>query len=100
MLDEVGLFGGACCTPALLAVRLLVVNGVANVGCCTLFALSGRAERWQTFILLQFLGRFFGLFMQPSFTVMVRYASLQIANAAGIGTAFVFVGPLLIAALQ
>ena len=92
--------GAGSSLKAPLALGLLVVDRVTNVGCCTLVALSGRAQRWRTFILLQFLGRFFGLFTQPSFTVMVRYPSLPIANAAGIGTAFVFVAPLLIAALQ
>ncbi len=89
LLGEVGLFGGAAWTPALLALGLLVVNQVANVGCYTLFALSGRTDRWRTFILLQILGGFFGLFTQLSFAGLVRYASLPFANATGIGLAFV-----------
>jgi len=87
--DKVGLLAGAAWTPALSALGLLVVNQVANVGCYTLFALSGRADRWRTFILLQILGGFFGLFAQLSFAGLVRYASLPFANATGIGLAFV-----------
>ncbi len=94
------LFRGAPWTPALLALSLLVVDSVANVGCRTLFAFSGRAERWQMFIHPQSLRRFFCLCTHPRFAGMVRYASLPIANAAGIGTAFLFVGPLLIVARQ
>jgi len=89
LLDEVGLFGGAAWTTALPALGLLVVNQVANVGCYTLFALSGRADRWRTFIILQILGGVFGLFTQLSFAGLVRFASLPFANATGIGLAFV-----------
>ena len=89
LLDEMGLFAGAAWNTALLALGLLVVNQVANVGCYTLFALSGRTDRWRTFIALQILGGFFGLFTQLSFAGLVRYASLPFANATGIGLAFV-----------
>lgn len=89
LLNEVGLFAGRAYTEALLALGLLVVNQAANVGCYTLFALSGRADRWRTFIVLQILGGFFGLFTQLTFAGMVRYGSLPLANAAGIGLAFV-----------
>lgn len=89
LIDEMGLFAGAAWTTALLALGLLVVNQVANVGCYTLFALSGRADRWRTFITLQILGGFFGLLTQLTFAGLVRYASLPFANATGIGLAFV-----------
>ena len=89
LLGEGSLFAGAAWTPALLALGLLVVNQVANVGCYTLFALSGRTDRWRTFIILQILGGFFGLFTQLTFAGLVRYASLPFANATGIGLAFV-----------
>jgi drug/metabolite transporter (DMT)-like permease len=89
LLDEMGLFAGAAWTTALAALGLLVVNQAANVDCYTLFALSGRADRWRTFILLQILGGIFGLFTQLSYAGMVRYASLPFANATGIGLAFV-----------
>ena len=75
--------------PATIALGLLVVNQISNVGCYTLFALSGRADRWRTFVLFQILGGFFGLFTQLSFAGMVRFSSLPFANAAGIGLAFV-----------
>jgi drug/metabolite transporter (DMT)-like permease len=89
LLDEVGLLAEAAWTQASIALGLLVVNQVANVGCYTLFALSGRADRRRTFIVLQILGGFFGLFTQLTFAGLVRYASLPFANAAGIGLAFV-----------
>ena len=89
LIDEMGLFAGAAWPTALLAMGLLVVNQVANVGCYTLFALSGRTDRWRMFILLQILGGVFGLFTQLSYAGMVRYASLPFANATGIGLAFV-----------
>ena len=89
LLGDGTLFAGATWTPALLALGLLVVNQVANVGCYTLFALSGRTDRWRTFIILQILGGFFGLFTQLTFAGLVRYASLPFANATGIGLAFV-----------
>jgi drug/metabolite transporter (DMT)-like permease len=73
----------------LLALGLLVVNQAANVGCYTLFALSGRTDRWRTFVLLQILGGVFGLFTQLSYAGLVRCASLPFANATGIGLAFV-----------
>ena len=50
----------------------LRVSQAANVGCSTLFALSGRTGRWRRFVLLQMLGGFFGLFSQLSFAGMVR----------------------------
>ena len=39
LLGEAGLFAGTAWTTALVALGLLVVNQVANVGCYTLFAL-------------------------------------------------------------
>ena len=50
----------------------LRANQAASVGCSTLFALSGRTNRWRRFDTLQMLGEFFGLFTQPSFAGMVR----------------------------
>ena len=89
LLGEAGLFAGAAWSTALVALGLLVVNQVANVACYTLFALSGRTDRWRTFIVLQILGGVFGLFTQLTFAGLVRYASLPFANATGIGLAFV-----------
>jgi len=89
LLNDLGVFASAAWSEALLAFSLLMVNQAANVGCYTLFALSGRTDRWRTFVILQILGGFFGLFTQLSFAGMVRYAGLPFANAAGIGLAFV-----------
>jgi drug/metabolite transporter (DMT)-like permease len=83
---SLGMLGTA---QILAALGMLVVNQVSNVGAATLFALSGRADRWRTFIVLQILGGFFGIFIQVSFAGMVRYASFPFANAAGFGLAFV-----------
>ena len=89
LLNDLGVFASAAWSEALLAFSLLMVNQAANVGCYTLFALSGRTDRWRTFVILQILGGFFGLFTQLSFAGMVRYSGLPFANAAGIGLAFV-----------
>jgi len=89
LLNDLGVFASAAWSESLLAFSLLMVNQAANVGCYTLFALSGRTDRWRTFVILQILGGFFGLFTQLSFAGMVRYAGLPFANAAGIGLAFV-----------
>jgi drug/metabolite transporter (DMT)-like permease len=89
LLNDLGVFASAAWSDALLAFSLLMVNQAANVGCYTLFALSGRTDRWRTFVILQILGGCFGLFTQLSFAGMVRYAGLPFANAAGIGLAFV-----------
>jgi hypothetical protein len=66
-----GLLAAAGSLQALLTLGLLSVNQISNIGATTLFALSGRADRWRTFILFQALGSSFGLLTQLSFAGMV-----------------------------
>ncbi len=76
--------------PSLATVAGLVLfNQVFNVGATTGFALSGRADSTGLFLLWQAVGSAFGLGAQVTFAGLVRFLSLRVANAIGIGLAFV-----------
>lgn len=68
---------------------MILLNQVLNVGATTCFALSGNSETPQRFLLWQIIGSVFGLGTQVSFAGLVRFSSLEFANAIGIGLAFV-----------
>jgi len=70
-------------------VGLVLANQVFNVGATTGFAMSGRAESGGLFLLWQVVGSAFGLGAQVTFAGLVRFLSLRVANAIGIGLAFV-----------
>ncbi len=68
---------------------LILLNQVLNVGATTGFALSGNSQTPQRFIFWQLVGSVFGFGTQLSFAGLVRFSSLEFANAIGIGLAFV-----------
>jgi drug/metabolite transporter (DMT)-like permease len=68
---------------------LIFLNQVLNVGATTGFALSGNSSTPQRFVFWQVVGSVFGLGTQLSFAGLVRFSSLEFANAIGIGLAFV-----------
>jgi drug/metabolite transporter (DMT)-like permease len=72
-----------------IVVALAVVNQVVNVGATACFAASAHADRWRTFFFWQVVGGLFGLGVQLSFAGLVRFWSLTAANVIGIGVAFV-----------
>ena len=76
--------------PGIAAIAALVhFNQVFNVGATTGFALSGRAGSTYVFLLWQAVGSAFGLGAQVTFAGLARFLSLRVANAIGIGLAFV-----------
>lgn len=76
--------------PGVVAVAGLVLfNQLFNVGATTGFALSGRAGTTSVFLLWQAIGSVFGLGAQVTFAGLARFLSLRVANAIGIGLAFV-----------
>ena len=80
------LVGGARGT--LITLGLAVVNQVMNIGATTGFAISGRSETARSFIVWQIIGSAFGLGTQLTFAGLVRFTSVQLASAVGIGLAF------------
>jgi drug/metabolite transporter (DMT)-like permease len=68
---------------------IVLLNQVLNVGATTGFALSGNSQTTQRFFLWQIVGSIFGLGTQVSYAGLVRFSSLEFANAIGIGLAFV-----------
>ena len=68
---------------------LVLANQLFNVGATAGFAMSGRAASTQLFLLWQVVGSAFGLGAQVTFAGLVRFLSLRVANAIGIGLAFV-----------
>jgi drug/metabolite transporter (DMT)-like permease len=68
---------------------IVALNQVFNVGATAGFALSGRSIDGRSFLLWQIIGSLFGLGAQLTFAGMVRYSSVSVANAIGIGLAFV-----------
>jgi drug/metabolite transporter (DMT)-like permease len=73
---------------AMLIITLITLNLIANIGATTGFAVSGRSKTTREFVLWQIIGGFFGLGAQLTFSGLVRYTSVQIASAVGIGLAF------------
>ena len=73
----------------LLTLGLAAINIVVNIGATTAFAISGRSDTIRNFIIWQLIGSGFGLATQLTFAGMVRFSSVQIASAVGIGLAFV-----------
>ncbi len=70
---------------------MVLLNQVLNVGATTGFALSGNSQTAQRFVFWQIVGSVFGLGTQLSFAGLVRFSSVEFANAVGIGFAFVSV---------
>lgn len=70
---------------------LVLLNQITNVGATTGFALSGRSPDMRRFLAWQIMGSFFGLGTQLTFAGIVRFSSIELANAIGIGLAFVTV---------
>lgn len=68
---------------------MILLNQVLNVGATTGFALSGNSNTVQRFVFWQIIGSAFGFGTQISFAGLVRFSSLEFANAIGIGLAFV-----------
>lgn len=89
MKEGRGLVGPMGMSPTTAIAALVLSNQLFNVGATTGFALSGRAETWGLFVLWQALGSAFGLGAQITFAGLVRFLSLRVANAVGIGLAFV-----------
>ena len=74
--------------PALIALGLAGLNIITNIGATTAFAVSGRSETFRTFLIWQLVGSVFGLGTQLTFAGMVRFSTVQLAAAIGIGLAF------------
>lgn len=75
--------------PLPLTIALLVLlNLLTNLGATIGFALSGQAGGPRAFILWQLAGSLLGLGAQLTFAGLVRFSSVQVANAVGIGLAF------------
>ena len=70
---------------------VILLNQALNVGATTGFALSGTSATLPRFVFWQIIGSAFGLGAQLSFAGLVRFSSIEIANAVGIGLAFVSV---------
>jgi drug/metabolite transporter (DMT)-like permease len=67
---------------------LVLLNLLTNLGATIGFALSGQAGGPRAFVLWQIAGGLAGLGAQLSFAGLVRFSSVQVANAIGIGLAF------------
>jgi multidrug transporter EmrE-like cation transporter len=93
--ELVGSVVGDLAAPVPLAISsaavvgLVLANQIFNVGATMGFALSGRAQSAGLFVLWQAVGSAFGLGSQITFAGLVRFLSLRVANAIGIGLAFV-----------
>ena len=74
--------------PPMMATMVLL-NQLLNVGATTGFALSGNSTSPRQFVVWQAVGSLFGFGTQLSFAGLVRFSSLEFANAIGIGLAFV-----------
>jgi drug/metabolite transporter (DMT)-like permease len=86
-IQRAPIFGGEYSVFA--TVGLIALNQLMNIGATTGFAISGRGETFKAFLLWQIIGSAFGLGVQLSFAGLVRVSSVQLANAVGIGLAFV-----------
>ena len=71
-----------------ITLGLAALNQVMNIGATTGFAISGISENARSFIVWQIIGSFFGLGTQLTFAGLVRFTSVQLASAVGIGLAF------------
>ncbi|HEY70067.1 MAG TPA: hypothetical protein G4O08_05720 [Anaerolineae bacterium] len=88
--DPSGPFGMAPSTRGgILILGIAVLNQIVNIGATTSFAISGRSESFKDFLIWQIIGSAFGLGTQLTFAGLVRFASVQLASAIGIGLAFV-----------
>jgi drug/metabolite transporter (DMT)-like permease len=72
----------------LITLGLAALNQVMNLGATTGFAIAGRSETTRNFLIWQIIGSAFGLGTQLSFSGLVRFSSVQLASAVGIGLAF------------
>lgn len=84
-------WGGETAMRDIRFLGLVLLNQITNVGATTGFALSGRSPDMRRFLAWQIMGSFFGLGTQLTFAGMVRFSSIELANAIGIGLAFVTV---------
>jgi len=76
-------------TTFAIVLGLVLINQIVNVGATACFAASAHADKLRTFLFWQIVGGFFGLAVQLSFAGLVRFWSLTAANVIGIGVAFV-----------
>jgi drug/metabolite transporter (DMT)-like permease len=76
---------------ALTIVAAIALNQLFNVGATAGFKFSADAATTRDFLIWQFVGNMFGLGTVLSFTWLIRATSLPLANAIGIGLAFVSV---------
>lgn len=74
---------------AALLLAIVVLNQAFNVGATGCFATSGHADRLRVFVFWQIIGGIFGLGVQLTFAGIVRYWSVTGANVVGVGLAFV-----------
>ncbi|MGD8813842.1 MAG: hypothetical protein PVI78_05140 [Anaerolineales bacterium] len=88
-----GLASKATTAPAalagLLTIGIAILNQITNVGATISFAISGQSATFRQFLIWQIVGSAFGLGTQLTFAGLVRFASVQVASAIGIGLAFV-----------
>jgi hypothetical protein len=68
---------------------VILLNQALNVGATTGFAISGNSRTAQRFVFWQIVGGVFGLGTQISYAGLVRFSTVELANAIGIGLAFV-----------
>ncbi len=78
--------GGA--RGAIITLGLAALNQLMNIGATTGFAFSGRSTTARNFLVWQIIGSVFGLGTQLTFAGLVRFTSVQLASAVGIGLAF------------
>ena len=84
-------FAAVTAAQIALVFGILVANQFFNVGSTACFAASAHADRIKVFVFWQIVGGLFGLGVQLSYAGLVRYWSLPAANVLGIGLAFVSV---------
>ncbi len=85
-----GQFGMASSSRGgMITIGIAILNQIVNIGATTSFAISGRCEVFKDFLIWQIIGSAFGLGTQLTFAALVRFASVQLASAIGIGLAFV-----------
>ena len=71
-----------------ITLGLAALNQLMNIGATTGFAISGRSVIARNFLVWQIIGSAFGLGTQLTFAGLVRFSSVQLASAVGIGLAF------------
>ena len=75
-------------SAAILAMGLVLLNQIMNIGATSAFAASGKSDSGKGFLTWQVIGSLFGLGTQLTFAGLVHASSVQLASAIGIGLAF------------